>query len=112
MTQHHNGMIQAFFFTSQGQDIAAFAVFDRARWRDFELEIIPDQFARTPYGKFETVEIRYASTDKDKSWSLHCAPDLGYAPVMIVFREGGKTKSRAQLTDYRMGEGSQRAAIK
>ena len=87
-----------------GQDIAAFAVFDRARWRDFGLEIIPDQLARTPYGKFETVEIRYASTDKDKSWSLHCAPDLNYAPVMIVFRENGKTKSRAQLTDYRMGE--------
>ena len=82
-----------------GEDIAGFAVFDRARWRDFELEIIPDQFAKTPYGKFETVEIRYASTDKDKSWSLHCAPDLDYAPVMIVFREGGKTRSRAQLTN-------------
>ena len=79
-------------------------MFDRARWRDFELEIIPDQFARTPYGDFDTVEIRYASTDKDKSWSLHCAPDLNFAPVMIVFREDGKTKSRAELTGYRMGE--------
>lgn len=83
-----------------GEEISAFSVFDRARWRDFELEIIPDQFAETPYGDFETVEIRYASTDKDKSWSLHCAPDLNYAPVMIVFRENGKTKSRAQLTDF------------
>lgn len=87
-----------------GEEIQDFAVFDRARWRDFELEIFPDQHAATPYGDYETVEIRYASTDKDKSWSLHCAPALNYAPVMIVFREGGKTKSRAQLTDYRMGE--------
>ncbi len=86
-----------------GQDIAGFSVFDRARWRDFELEIIPDQSVKTPYGTFETVEIRYASTEKDRSWSLHCAPDLNFAPVLIVFREGGKTKSRAQLTDYRMG---------
>ena len=85
-------------------DIAAFSVFDRARWRDFELEAIPDQFVETPFGNFDAVEIRYASADKDKSWSLFCAPELGYVPVMIVFREDGKTKSRARLTDYRMAE--------
>ena len=87
-----------------GKEISRFSVFDRARWRDFELEIIPEQFVETPFGDYETVEIRYSSINKDKSWSLHCAPDLDFVPVMIVFREEGKTKSRAQLTDYRMGE--------
>lgn len=87
-----------------GSEVSGFPVFDRARWRDFELESIPGQFTETPFGDFETVEIRYASTDKDKSWSLYCAPALNYAPVVIEFREGGKTKSRAQLTDYRVIE--------
>lgn len=87
-----------------GTPISSFEVFDRARWRDFEIEVIPDQFAETPFGDFETIEIRYASTNKDRNWSLYCAPALNYAPVLIVFREDGKTKSRAQLTDFRRGQ--------
>lgn len=85
-------------------ELSEFPVFDRGRWRDFGFEIIPDQFAETPSGDFETVEVRYASADKNKSWSLHCATALNYLPVMILFREDSKTKSRAVLTEYRIGD--------
>jgi hypothetical protein len=83
-----------------GRELTTFSVFDRARWRDFEFEVLPDQTAAVPYGEFETVEIRYSSSKKDKSWSLHCAPALDYAPVMIVFREDGKIKSQAELVSF------------
>ena len=81
-----------------------FSVFDRGRWRDFEIEIFRNQVAKTPSGDFETVEVRYAYKDKPKSWSMHCATELSYLPVMIVYHEDGKTKSRAVLTDYRVGD--------
>lgn len=82
------------------------AVFDRGRWRDFRFEVLPGQTANTPAGRFDTVEVRYASRDNDKRWSLHCAETLNFLPVMIVFSEDGAVKSRAMLTDYRMGAGS------
>ncbi|MCP4301842.1 MAG: DUF3108 domain-containing protein [Gammaproteobacteria bacterium] len=85
-------------------ELSEFPVFDRSRWRDFRFEIIRDQFAETPSGDFETVEVRYSSANSKKSWSLHCAAALNYLPVMIVFREDGKTKSRAVLTEYRIGD--------
>ena len=86
------------------KEISGLAVFDRARWRDFEFEFLPGQVVQTPAGKFDTVEVRYASADKEKSWSLYCAYDLGYLPVLIEFREDGKTKSRAELSKYRLDE--------
>lgn len=85
-------------------EISEFPIFDRGRWKDYEFEIAGEQAVKTPSGHFDTVEIRYASADNKKSWSLYCATTLDYLPVMIVYREGGKVKSRAQLTDYRIGE--------
>lgn len=83
-----------------GATMTAISVFDRARWRDFEFEVIPGQVIKTKLGKFETVEMRYSSDDKDRSWSLLCAQALDYAPVMIVYREDGDVKSKAQLVEY------------
>lgn len=87
-----------------GVEITDFSVFDRGRWKNYQFDIIDDQRVETPLGEFNTVEIRYSSADDDRSWSLHFAPALDYHPVMIVYRKGGKVKSRAQLTDYRVGE--------
>lgn len=78
------------------------AVFDRGRWRDFEFEVLPSRTIDTPSGRFDAVEVRYTSIKKNKSWSLHCAEALNYLPVMIVYREDGKVKSRAELTEYRI----------
>lgn len=85
-----------------GIELSELPVFDRGRWRTFHFETIADQVAKTPAGEFETVEVRYSSKGKNKSWSLHCATELGYLPVMIVFREEGKTKSRAVLTEFQI----------
>jgi len=87
-----------------GIELTEVPVFDRGRWRTFRFETIADQLAKTPAGDFETVEVRYSSEGKNKSWSLHCATALSYLPVMIVYREDGKTKSRAVLTEYRIDE--------
>ncbi len=87
-----------------GSEISGFSVFDRARWKEYQFETFRNQAVKTPFGDYDTVEIRYASTDDGKSWSLHCASSLNYVPVMIVYREDGKVKSRAELTDYRLGE--------
>ena len=84
-----------------GASMNGISVFDRARWRDFEFEVFPGQTVKTKLGEFETVEIRYSSTKKNKSWSLHCAEALDYAPVMIVYREEDDVKSKAQLIEYR-----------
>lgn len=85
-----------------GIELSQLPVFDRGRWRTFRFEVITDQVAKTPAGDFETVEVRYSSDGKDKSWSLHCATALAYLPVMIVYREAGKTKSRAVLTEFQV----------
>ena len=85
-----------------GTTITEVPVFDRGRWRDFHFDILPEQTVATPSGSFDALEIRYASTKKEKSWSLYCAESLDYLPVMNVYREGEKTKSRAVLTDYRI----------
>lgn len=83
-----------------GTEMTAIPVFDRARWRDFAFETFPGQTVKTPLGKFDTVEIRYSSDTKDKSWSLYCAETLDYAPVMIVYREDDDIKSTAELAVY------------
>ena len=85
-----------------GVALPGFAIFDRARWREFEFEMIPGQEAKTKSGTFDTVEMRYSPKDSDKSSSLFFAPSLSYLPVMIVYSEGGKVKSRAQLSEYRI----------
>lgn len=90
-----------------GADLPGFAIFDRGRWREFEFEVIPDQLAKTKSGTFDSVEVRYSSKASDKSSSLFFAPTLSYLPVMIVYSEGGKVKSRAQLTEYRLDPGNE-----
>ena len=91
-----------------GRELSGIAVFDRARWRDFEFQTIPGQEVSTKLGDFEAIEIRYTSTRKNRSWSLHCAPALDYVPVMIAFRQDGKLKSRAVLVEYQpLDEGKQ-----
>ena len=90
-----------------GVDVSSIAIFDRGRWREFEIEVFTDQVAKTKAGTFDTVEVRYLSPDSDKGSSLYLAPSLSHLPVMIVYREGGKVKSRAQLTEYRMDSDSE-----
>lgn len=93
----HVAIMQAL---QEGTELNRISVFDRARWKAFEFEIIPDQSIKTPAGRFDTVEVRYSSSGDDKSVSLHCAPALNYLPVTIVYNENGKEKSRAGLQDY------------
>jgi hypothetical protein len=94
-----------------GVDLPGFAIFDRARWREFDFEVIPDRVAKTKSGTFDTVEVRYSSNDSDKSSSLFFAPSLSYLPVVIEYREGGKVKSRAQLTDYRIDSAAEQPPV-
>lgn len=79
-----------------------FMVVDRARWKEYRFEVFPDQVVKTPAGRFETVEVRYSSIGDEKSSSLYFAPSLEFLPVMIVYMENGKPRTRAQLTDYRI----------
>jgi hypothetical protein len=81
-------------------EMTGISVFDRARWRDFEFEVLPGQLVKTKPGDFETTEVRYFSNKKNKSWSLYCSEALDYAPVMIIYREDGDIKSKAQLVEY------------
>lgn len=85
-----------------GHEPPAFAVFDRARWNEFDFEVFSNQTASTALGDYDTVEFRYTSTDKGKtkSWSLHCAGALDFVPVLIEYREDDKVKSRAQLVEF------------
>lgn len=83
-----------------GASMTAISVFDRARWRDFEFEVFPGKSVKTSLGTYETVEIRYSSEGKNKSWSLHCAEALDFAPVMIIYREDDDIKSKALLIEY------------
>ena len=92
--------VEVMLAMNTGTAMTAISVFDRARWRDFRFETFPGQTVKTPLGEFETVEIRYSSDTKDKSWSLYCARALEYAPVMIVYREDDDIKSKAQLVEY------------
>ncbi len=86
---------------NEGRELAGLPVFDRARWRNFDFEVVPGRTASVPYGDFDTVEIQYTSSRKNKSWSLLCASAIGFVPVKIVFREDGDVKSRAELIGFR-----------
>ena len=92
-----------------GVEMTGISVFDRARWRDYEFEVLAGQLVKTKIGNFETTEIRYSSAKKNKSWSLYCSEALDYAPVMIIYREDGDIKSKAQLIEYRSLEGDDAA---
>jgi Protein of unknown function (DUF3108) len=92
----------------RGAEVNEFPVFDRSRWKEYRFEVIPDQVVTTTSGKFDSVEVRYASPGDEKGTSLYFAPSLEFLPVMIVYSENGKAKSRAQLIDYRI-EGSDNA---
>ena len=85
---------------NMGADMTGVPVFDRARWRDFNFEVLPGQLVKTKVGDFETTEVRYSSEKKNKSSSLYCAQSLDYAPVMIIYREDGDIKLKAQLIEY------------
>ena len=93
--------VEVMLAMNTGAGMTGISVFDRARWRDFRFEVLPGQTVKTKVGDFETTEIRYSSDTKNQSWSLYCAETLGYAPVMIIFREDGDIKSKAQIIEYR-----------
>lgn len=83
-----------------GAGIPNVSVFDRGRWKDYSFEINRKQSVKTRAGTFDTVEVSYSSTEKDRRWSIHFAENLDYLPVTLEFYEDGKLKSRAQLTEF------------
>lgn len=85
-----------------GSRVASFAVFDRSRWKTYRFELFPNRMVKTDSGRFDTIEVRYSSPGDEKASSLYFAPSLEFLPVLIVYSEDGKIKSRAQLTDYRI----------
>ena len=86
----------------RSDDIGSFTVFDRSSWKEYRLEVVPGQLVKTKSGTFDTIEVRYSSPGDEKNSSLYFAPSLEFLPVMIVYGENGKVKSRAHLTDYRI----------
>lgn len=92
--------VEVMLAMNMGANMTGIPVFDRARWRDFEFEVLPGQLVKTKLGDFETTEVRYSSEKKNKSSSLYCAHALGFAPVMIIYREDGDIKLKAQLVEY------------
>ena len=66
-------------------DITQYAVFDRGRWKDYQFEVNRGRSAKTKAGSFDTVEVRYSSLDKDRSWSIHFAADLANLPVVRAY---------------------------
>ena len=92
--------VEVMLAMNMGADMSGIPVFDRARWRDFNFEVLPGQLVKTKLGDFETTEVRYSSSKKNKSSSLYCAEVLGFAPVMIIYREDGDIKLKAQLVEY------------
>lgn len=81
-------------------NLSGLSVFDRGRWKDYRFTVDRGRTASTRAGTFDTVEVRYASDGRDRSWSMHFAPDVRYLPVMLDYYEDGKLKSRAQLSAY------------
>ncbi|HLU04913.1 MAG TPA: DUF3108 domain-containing protein [Woeseiaceae bacterium] len=86
----------------RGIAIGGFPIFDRAQWKEYRFQVIPEQVVKTASGEFETIEVRYTSSDGDKGSSLYFAPSLSYLPVMVAYREEGSVKSHAQLASYRI----------
>ena len=92
--------VEVMLAMNMGTDMTGIPVFDRARWRDFNFEVLPGQLVKTKLGDFETTEVRYSSDKKNKSSSLYCAQALEFAPVMIIYREDGDIKLKAQLVEF------------
>ena len=86
----------------RGVDINGFPIFDRAQWKEYRFQVVPHQIVKTASGKFDTIEVRYTSSDGRKGSSLYFAPSLSYLPVMVAYREGDNVKSHAQLAEYKI----------
>ena len=96
-----------------GSELDEISVFDRARWKTYKFDVVPEQFVSIDAGGFESVEVRYSAADSGREWSLYFAPALDYLPVLLVYRHDGRVKSRAELTSYRIqGRGSGQSADK
>lgn len=85
-------------------ELSEISIFDRRRWKDYRFEVVRGQTVKTSSGTFDTVAVSYTSPNDNKRWLLHCADALNYLPVLIVYSENGKTKSRAELVDYRLDD--------
>lgn len=85
-----------------GKDITEVSVFNRARWKSYQFEVLPNRILELSTGTYNAIEVRYASPGSTKNWSLYVAPELSYLPVMLVYREDQKIKSSAELESYRI----------
>ena len=53
---------------------------------------------RVPFGKYEAIEIQHTSEESGSTNLLWLAPELGYIPIKIAQKEGGKTVFSASLS--------------
>ena len=53
---------------------------------------------RVPFGQYEAIEIQHTSEESGSTNLLWLAPELGYIPIKIAQKEGGKTVFSASLS--------------
>ena len=95
-----SAQLAAIIALRHGAPIPDYWVFDRGRWKRYRFEVLREQVVKAGKSTYDAVEVRYASEDKDRSWSMYCAPKLDYVPVLLTHSEGGKRKSRAELVSF------------
>jgi len=96
---------------SKGETELRYVIADRGKEKTYKSVFGEQTVIKTKLGRYETVEIiRQRENDKRRT-IFWCAPDLGYLPVQVSYREKDGTETIALLTAYQRlnGHGLTRA---
>lgn len=92
---------------SMGKLNVGYRIADRGKEKLYQPTIAGEAFIETKIGRFKTIKIVRQRTKDQRRTIFWCAPDLGYLPIKVEYREKNGKTTTALLTQYRrLGEDS------
>lgn len=84
-----------------GKTDLSYRIADRGREKIYTPELAGKELIETDAGRFDTLKVTRNRGGNDKRRTIFwCAPELGYLPVQIAYREKSGKETIAVLTEY------------
>ena len=93
---------------SIGKTELRYRIIDRGKEKSYQPILGEETVIRTKLGRFTAREIIRRRTGDKRRTIFWCAPELGYLPIKVSYREKNGTETIALLTDYRRLDKSER----
>lgn len=86
---------------SAGKTIFDYRIADRGKEKIYRPVVAGQAFVETKVGRFNTVKIVHQRAKNRRRTIFWCAPELGYLPVRVAYRDKDGKETIAVLTEYR-----------